>query len=407
VSPFIFALMTLSACAHFLLVRWIVRSFPAAAERKWLVIVPAAALVLAIPIVRRLLVTTPAGGVWSSVYAAQTAELMIVAIGAVPLGAAYVAAQIVKGARAATRRLAFAGVRRRDREHPAPARDRAGAIDLVGRRQAMTRLGGMAAYGITGSALGWGMLRGRHAFELQEIAVKIPGLPKALDGYTIAQISDIHVGVFVGERELAEGLDRVREIAPDLLVVTGDLVDFEPSYTPLLARALARVRARDGIAAILGNHDYYAGADEVRRVMERAGVDVLVNRGRVIRPDDAGGFALLGVDDMSGGLRGGPGPWFDGALRSVPRDLPRILLSHQPPFFDEIAGHVALQLSGHTHGGQINPGFSPARVLMRYVAGRYDLAGSTLYVNRGFGVAGPPARLGAPPEVTKLVLVAA
>ena len=87
-------------------------------------------------------------------------------------------------------------------------------------------------------------------------------------------------------------------------------------------------------------------------------------------------------------------------------DLPRIVLSHQPKTFRDMAGKCALQLSGHTHGGQINPGFRPADLVFEFVAGRYERAGSTLWVNRGFGTAGPPSRVGAPPEVTKIVLVA-
>ena len=87
--------------------------------------------------------------------------------------------------------------------------------------------------------------------------------------------------------------------------------------------------------------------------------------------------------------------------------LPRILLAHQPNYIRESAGQVALQLSGHTHGGQINPGFHPAALFLPYVAGRFEVGGTTLYVNRGFGVVGPPARIGAPPEVTKVVLVSA
>jgi hypothetical protein len=91
----------------------------------------------------------------------------------------------------------------------------------------------------------------------------------------------------------------------------------------------------------------------------------------------------------------------------VPEDAPRILLSHQPSTVELWPGRVALQLSGHTHGGQINPGFRPADLLFRYVAGPYEVSGTTLYVNRGFGTAGPPSRVGAPPEVTKVVLVSA
>ena len=157
--------------------------------------------------------------------------------------------------------------------------------------------------------------------------------------------------------------------------------------------------------AVLGNHDYYAGAPAVAAAMRAAGVEVLVNAGKTIRPNDGGGFALLGVDDLWAKRAGGAGPNLDRALAMVPADAPRILLAHNPGCLDLAAGKVALQLSGHMHGGQINPGVHLAAIFARYVAGRYERAGTTLWVNRGFGVAGPQVRLDAPPEVTKIVLV--
>ena len=165
--------------------------------------------------------------------------------------------------------------------------------------------------------------------------------------------------------------------------------------------------ARDGGVSILGNHDYYAGPDEVAAALRAAGVTTLINEGRVIRPGDGGGFALLGVDDLSAERHHRAGPRLDRALAMVPADAPRILLSHQPPSVERWAGEVALQLSGHTHGGQINPGFRPADFFFRYVAGTNEVGGTTLYVNRGFGTVGPQSRIGAPPEVTRFVLVAA
>ena len=193
---------------------------------------------------------------------------------------------------------------------------------------------------------------------------------------------------------------------PDLLVVTGDMVDFDPAFAPLVARKLAAVAPRDGIFACLGNHDYYAGADKVASTLDAAGVRMLVNDGRLVRASDGGGFALLGVDDLWSRRYRRQGPRLDLALR-VAAAAPRILLSHQPMTVDDWAGRVALQLSGHTHGGQINPGFRPADLFMRYVAGEYRVQGTVLYVNRGFGTVGPPSRVGAPPEVTRIVLVAA
>jgi predicted MPP superfamily phosphohydrolase len=275
------------------------------------------------------------------------------------------------------------------------------------RRQAVEATAGVAILGTTGSLLGWGMVRGRHAFELNEVPVRIAGLPRALDGYVIAQISDIHAGTYVGERELNEGLARVREARADLVVVTGDIVDIDADFAPLVARKLVDLAPRDGIAAVLGNHDYYADNDEVVAALRESGVRMLVDEGCVIRPGDGGGFALLGVDDRWSVRYGRAGPRLERAISMVRPELPRILLSHQPPTVDGWAGQVALQMSGHTHGGQINFGFRAADVFLKYVAGLYRVGGTTLYVNRGFGTVGPPSRVGAPPEVTRLVLVAA
>ena len=116
---------------------------------------------------------------------------------------------------------------------------------------------------------------------------------------------------------------------------------------------------------------------------------------------------MLGVDDQWSRSYEGHGARLDLATAKVPGGAPRILLSHQPVTVDRWAGKVALQLSGHTHGGQINPGFRPADLFMSYVSGLYRVGGTALYVNRGFGTVGPPSRVGAPPEITRIVLVAA
>jgi uncharacterized protein len=276
----------------------------------------------------------------------------------------------------------------------------------ISRRQLVEAAAGGALFASTGSMIGWGILRGRHAFELCEVVARIPGLPPVLDGYTIVQVSDIHAGFYVGDREFDEGLELVRRARPDLLAVTGDVVDFEPELAGWVGRRLVQVAGRDGVVAVLGNHDHYADGARVARGLQASGVDTLVNRGRVIRPDDGGGFALLGVDDIGSPGRRGPGARLDLALATVPADRPRVLLSHQPPSVDRWAGQVALQLSGHTHGGQINPGSRLLNPFFEYLAGTYFVRETMLYVNRGFGTVGPPARVGAPPEVTRIVLVA-
>ncbi len=379
--------LCISGLAHALLGTWLLDAFPKVRPHKRALVRGLAVLVVLPTAVRLVTLAThsPLGG---AIFAALMCESIVVLFSAVPL-------VIVRAGAAGVQALA-----------PAAAKIDEAEGQLT-RRQVIERVGGIAVVGATGSLVGWGAAFGRYEFEVDEVPVRIPGLPRALDGYTIAQISDIHIGMLVGERDIAAGLEKLARTKSDLVVLTGDMLDFDPRFIPEAARIFSRIRARDGVYAIYGNHDHYTGASAVGEGLRKVGIDVLVNDGRVIRPKDGGGFALLGVDDLAGLRNGGVGPRLDLAERAVPDDRPRILLSHQPRTMDLWAGRVALQLSGHTHGGQFNPGFRPADFFMRYVAGRYEVGGSTLWVNRGFGVVGPPARVGAPPEVTKIVLVAA
>ncbi|MFK7990446.1 MAG: metallophosphoesterase [Sandaracinaceae bacterium] len=256
----------------------------------------------------------------------------------------------------------------------------------------------------------YGSLFGRHDYDLHEVPIAIPGLPRQLDGYRIAQISDIHVGTYVGERELRSAVELMRRARPDLIVMTGDLVDHDVAYAPQLGRlvrSFSELPVRDGVAIIPGNHDYYAGVDEVLRACAEGGGRVLRNSGRLIG-DPGASFGLIGVDDGWAERNGYPGgPDLDRALAMVPDDVPKVLLCHNPVFFPEARGRIALQLSGHTHGGQVNLGLRPAELVLDYVEGVYTEEGSQLYVNRGFGTAGPPSRVQAPPEVNVVVLTSA
>ncbi|MEO5726477.1 MAG: metallophosphoesterase [Byssovorax sp.] len=272
---------------------------------------------------------------------------------------------------------------------------------------AQVTAGSAVCVGVSSSI--YGTLVGRHDYAIIDVPARIPGLSRRLDGYTIVQLSDVHLGTFVGEPEVRAAEEMVRRARPDLLILTGDLIDHDPRYAGLLGRFVRRLGAyaRDGVVAIPGNHDYYTGIKAVRAAITGAGGAMMINEGRVI--GDAGaGFALLGIDDLYGPRSDArsPGPDLDRAIASVPADLPRVLLCHNPQFFPRAAGKVALQLSGHTHGGQINFGLPSARVVLghSFIAGGYRLGETSLYVNRGFGTAGPPARIGAPPEVSRIIL---
>lgn len=283
------------------------------------------------------------------------------------------------------------------------------------RRAFMLQAAAGSAFLIGGSSSLYGALKGRHDYVIEEVPLKIPGLGRGLDGFSIVQISDVHVGAFVGDPELRIAEELIRRAKPDLIVLTGDLLDNDARLASQLGRFVHRLTplAREGVVAIAGNHDYFAGIDDVTDAVRAAGGRMLRNEAVVVG-DARAGFALLGVDDVWARRRGG-GPDLERALLGLPRvsgrvapalDLPRVLLAHNPSYFAEAAGEVALQLSGHTHGGQVNLGVRPADYLLPggWVAGRYDVNGSILYVNRGFGTVGPPARLGAPPEITRVVL---
>ncbi len=279
--------------------------------------------------------------------------------------------------------------------------------ERMSRREFTEATAGVTLLAATGASLVWGTVRGRREFEVRELEIKVSGLPRVLDGYTMVQISDLHTGSVAGESLLAEGLSVVNRLKPDLVVVTGDLVDYDPLFAPMVARHLAAITARDGVEVVLGNHDYFAGHEKVTHALNAVGLNPLLNRGKVIRPRDGGGFALLGVEDLSAKNFGAVGPSLERALSFVPADLPRILLSHQPTSVLKWSGQVDLQLSGHTHGGQIYAGALMPDMLIKFIAGHYDVGNTQLYVNRGLGTVGPPSRVGVPPEVTRIVLVPA
>lgn len=378
---FFASIFLLNGLAHYAVYTWLTRFSLFSTPKRKRALALALAVLAALPVIARISkvdALTHAGRI----------EFMTIVLGAVFFAAASV---VIK---AATKR------------HQVVPPEASASDAPMNRRDALTKVAGAAAFGTSGALCGWGYVRGRHDYQVEEVVIRVARLPKSLDGYTIAQVSDIHVGPFVAERELEEGFSKIRAIRPDLIVATGDLVDMDAEVARLLASRLTNVPSRDGHVVIPGNHDYYAGAERVLGAFRAAGAHALVNRSIRVREKDRGGIAILGVDDLWARAKGGAGPNLDRALEGVGDDVPRILLAHQPNFFTQSRGRVDVQLSGHTHGGQIHLGFNPAAFIFHYVVGRYEEQGTTLWVNRGFGVAGPPARIGVPPEITKIVLVA-
>jgi predicted MPP superfamily phosphohydrolase len=405
---FALVLYSISALVHFAMWRWFRSVAPGFTRRRKALLLASLAVLFLLPVGRDVSILFPEVYAFRSFAAVGMLWHITVWFTMAAVGVFRATAGLIGLAGAA--RAALARARSNGRPELAEPVERpsnpAPACASPSRRIVLERLGGAAAFAASSGSLAWGALWGRYEWAVEEVPIRLAALPRALDGFTIVQLSDLHVGTFVGERELALGLGLLDRLRPDMVVITGDLIDVDRRFVPLAARRLGALRARYGTYCVPGNHDYYTGATAVFEGMTKAGVEVLRNRGKVIAPQD-GGFALLGVDDLSAHQRGGAGPDLARARAEVPPDLATVLLAHQPRFAaTAVASGIDLQLSGHTHGGQINPGFRPIDFLFPYVSGRYDVGSMQLYVNRGFGTAGPPARLGAPPEITKIVLVA-
>lgn len=258
--------------------------------------------------------------------------------------------------------------------------------------------GGLAAYG------SW------RAFSpplITEVAVRIPKLPKALDGLSIVQLTDIHVGHFIQRRYMDALVQQANSLRPDLFAITGDLVDGDVASLGGHVSALAALKSRYGSYFVTGNHDYYSGDEEWSAFLESLGISVLRNR-HVPIGDKGASFDLVGVDDWSGGRRRNK-KGYDLELALAGRDSDRaaVLLAHQPANFKVAAERgVDLQISGHTHGGQLVPMTMLIGLAWEHSAGLYAHGDSNIYVSRGCGFWGPPMRVGSPPELVKLVLTA-
>ena len=234
----------------------------------------------------------------------------------------------------------------------------------------------------------------------------LPGWPAALDGYRIVQLSDVHVSALVRRPFIEKLVARCTALAPDLVAITGDLVDGEVSSYATDLEPLRALSPRDGAFFVTGNHDHYAGGDPWVSVIESLGVRSLRNARVSIAHGTDDGFELAGVDDYSAGrVGGGHGHDLERALAGWDGRRPLVLLAHDPRSFAEAqARGVHLQLSGHTHGGQLWPFGWLVRLQTAHVAGVFGDARSRLYVSRGTGFWGPPMRVLAPAEITEHVL---
>jgi uncharacterized protein len=253
-----------------------------------------------------------------------------------------------------------------------------------------------------------GYLMARRVAPVVSIDVPLAGLPDALHGFTIAQISDIHVGSTIKRPFVEAIVDRVNLLRADMVAITGDLVDGSVRDLTGDTAPLGRLASRHGTFFVTGNHEYYSGARSWIAELQRLGAQVLLNE-HVVLDHDGEFVTIAGVTDFNA-HHFEPAHQSDpaAALRGAPGASPKVLLAHQPRSAAQAqrAG-FDLQLSGHTHGGQFWPWNFFVRLQQPFTAGLHRLGRMWVYVNRGTGYWGPPMRFGIPSEITRIRLVRA
>jgi predicted MPP superfamily phosphohydrolase len=272
-------------------------------------------------------------------------------------------------------------------------------------------LSGIAVGAVAAQTL-WGFTLGQLRIDVTTTRVPLPKLHADLTGLRIVQISDLHIGNRLAPARLDHMVERTNATRADVVVLTGDIFDFDPSHVDDGARRLAKLRARYGVYAILGNHDHYVGAERVAGALARYAPGIRLLRDELVRLPVSEPLYLAGVEDPGG-------RWFERGLEVAaidaladqrPDDGPVVLLVHQPEMFHHAARRgFPLVLAGHTHGGQIalplgGQHINLARVMTPLTRGAYLSESSILYVNRGLGVGGPAVRIHCNREIAVIEL---
>jgi len=241
-----------------------------------------------------------------------------------------------------------------------------------------------------------------------DVPVTLSRLPKSLDGFSITQLTDVHIGNTIGREFIEDMVDRTNEMASDVIVITGDLVDGKPDRLREAAAPLADLHAEHGVFFVTGNHEYYSGVDPWMEHLDGLGIRVLRNE-CVSVGDGEDSFDLAGIDDHSARYWRGHGADLESAVAGRDESRELVLLAHQPRQVKMAVKHgVGLQLSGHTHGGQVWPWHYLAMAQQGgLLAGLSEHGDTQLYVSRGTGYWGPPVRVLAPAEITRVVLASA
>lgn len=260
---------------------------------------------------------------------------------------------------------------------------------------------GVAALAVTG----YGMSRALGEPVIRQVPVRLRGLDPALNGFRIAMFTDAHLGTSRRRAKMAELVELTNATDPDLIAIVGDLVDGSVEELRADVAPLAELTSREGTFFVTGNHEYYVGVEQWTDYLPDLGVRVLANERLTLSRGDAR-LDLAGINDITG-EQGGAGPDYAAALGDRSTEHPVILLAHQPIDVERAAGYdVDLQLSGHTHGGQMWPAHYLVGLAQGTVSGLSRVGDTQLYVSTGAGFWGPPVRVGADPEIAVIELLA-
>jgi len=273
-------------------------------------------------------------------------------------------------------------------------------------RRSFIKLTGATVFAALGALTAYSLL-GNEVDDpvIEHVRIPIPNLPDALDGFRIVQISDIHYYTFTTLELVERAVEMANGLTPDLIVLTGDFVWHEVEHVFDLVPSLAQLNAKHGVYAGLGNHDHWTDVDVVSHAIEQEGLPLLVNQGVPISV----GKSILYLAGLDDGWSGKPD--HAGAMAKYPGDAITILMMHEPDLAPRYAvdKRIQLQLSGHSHGGQVRLPFYGALMLpylsWKYPMGLYNVDGMWLYTNRGLGTTNIPVRVNCAPEITELTLV--
>ncbi len=278
---------------------------------------------------------------------------------------------------------------------------------LVSRRLFIKRGLGITAAGSASLACGSGILAVNGDFHIPHVPVVLPKLPLHFQGFKIALLSDIHIGYFLDREFMEKTVKQVNLLKPDMIAIVGDMVDGKVSMLKDDVAPLQELEAPFGSYFVSGNHEFYSGIEEWLSEVDRLGIKVLHNELITLGDAEKGVLEIAGVHDYrAGSMIASYAPSFEEIIKSHKKENELIMLAHQPShIYEADAAGASLQLSGHTHGGQIWPFGYLVSIVQPYVKGLHRHSTNTqIYVTKGTGFWGPPMRIGAPPEISLIEL---